>query len=253
MSSSSAQAHIQKELKDLYKNRVGGFSIVADDLMKWTIYFLGPPGSLYEGGCYKATLKFPQDYPYSPPTFVINSNFWHPNVYKNGEICISILHAPGVDEQNSIETASMRWTPIQSIEKVLISIISLISDPDSSDAGAPANVDALAEFRKDNATFVRRCKENARRSMSELPEGFELPIAEDAKPVQEIQRGPSFMAEEESNDYDFGFAAEDDAASKIAEIRAMGMGADKTDEELTALVEECNMDMERISNKLLGL
>ena len=61
------------------------------------------------------------------------------------------------------------------------------------------------------------------------------------------------MAEEESGDYDFGFGAEDDAASKIAEIRAMGMGADKTDEQLAALVEECNMDMERISNKLLGL
>ena len=252
----SAIAHIQKELRDLLKNGVGGFSIEADDLMKWVIYFLGPPGSLYEGGCYKAVMKFPQDYPYSPPKFSIVSTFWHPNVYhgddKHGEVCISILHPPGVDEQNSIETASMRWTPIQSIEKVLISIVSLLSDPDSLDAGAPANVDALVQFRKDKAGFIRRCKDNAAKSLSELPDGFVLPKAEDPKPVVELQRGPSFMAEEESNDYDFGMA-EDDVDSKIAEVRNMGLGMDKTDEELAILVESCNMDMERITNKLLNL
>lgn len=254
----SAQAHIQKELRDLLRHSVGGFTIEAEDLMKWTIYFLGPPDSLYEGGCYRATLKFPQDYPYSPPRFTINSSFWHPNVYygddKSGDVCISILHAPGVDEQNSIETASMRWTPIQSIEKVLISIVSLLSDPDSSDAGAPANVDALVQFRKDKAGFIRRCKENASRSLQELPKGFQLPKVEDAKPVMEAQRGPSFMMAEDSTDYDFGLAEEEDSVeSKISEIKNMGLGGGKTDEQLAALVSECNMDMERITNKLLGL
>jgi ubiquitin-conjugating enzyme E2 G2 len=46
------------------------------------------------------------------------SEMWHPNVYANGDVCISILHAPGADP-NLYETDSERWTPSQSVEKIL--------------------------------------------------------------------------------------------------------------------------------------
>ena len=42
-----------------------------------------------EGGMFKATMEFPQDYPNMPPTLKFDSEFWHPNVHEDGKVCIS--------------------------------------------------------------------------------------------------------------------------------------------------------------------
>ena len=59
-------------------------------------------------------------------------------VHKNGDVCISILHEPGEDKFG-YETASERWLPIHTVESILISVISMITDPNDE---SPANVDA---------------------------------------------------------------------------------------------------------------
>ena len=38
------------------------------DLFHWECWINGPSGTPFEGGCFCAHLKFPQDYPLSPPT-----------------------------------------------------------------------------------------------------------------------------------------------------------------------------------------
>lgn len=53
-------------------------------------------------------------------------------------MCISILHPPG-DDPNMYESSSERWSPAQSIEKILISIVSMLAEPNIE---SPANVDA---------------------------------------------------------------------------------------------------------------
>ena len=50
------------------------------------------------------------------------------SVYKDGKVCISILHAPGEDP-NQYESSSERWSPVQSIEKILLSVISMLAEP----------------------------------------------------------------------------------------------------------------------------
>ena len=50
-------------------------------------------------------------------------------VYPDGTVCISILHTPG-DDPTMYEQASERWSPVQSVEKVILSVISML-------AGAP--------------------------------------------------------------------------------------------------------------------
>jgi len=99
---------------------------------------------MYEGGYFKALMKFPFDYPYSPPSVKFLSKMWHPNVYENGEVCISILHPP-VDDPQSGELPSERWNPTQNVRTILLSIISLLNEPNTS---SPANVDASVSFRK---------------------------------------------------------------------------------------------------------
>ena len=47
-------------------------------------------------------------------------------VYPDGNVCISILHNPGEDPL-MYEQASERWSPVQSVEKVILSVISMLA------------------------------------------------------------------------------------------------------------------------------
>jgi len=144
--SASAIRALQMELKSLQSTPVEGFTVQSDDqnIFKWTVALFGPPGTLYAGGYFKATIKFPNNYPYAPPTLRFLSKVWHPNVYENGELCISILHPP-VEDPHSGELACERWNPTQSVRTVLLSVISLLNEPNTS---SPANVDASVMYRK---------------------------------------------------------------------------------------------------------
>ena len=64
----------------------------------------------------QAQIKFPPDYPYNPPSLRFMSKVWHPNVYENGDLCISILHPP-VDDPQSGELPSERWNPTQNVRQ----------------------------------------------------------------------------------------------------------------------------------------
>ena len=57
---------------------------------------------------------------------------------KNGDVCISILHEPGEDKWG-YEKPEERWLPIHTVETILISVISMLADPNDE---SPANVDA---------------------------------------------------------------------------------------------------------------
>ena len=82
-------------------------------------------------------MTFPKDYPLSPPVMKFTTEMYHPNsrifiiiltilVYPDGTVCISILHAPGNDP-NGYEHASERWSPVQSVEKILLSVVSMLA------------------------------------------------------------------------------------------------------------------------------
>jgi len=65
------------------------------NLFEWDVYIEGPKGTMFENGIFKLCIKFPDTYPMSPPELHFVSEFWHPNVYKDGKVCLSILHPPG--------------------------------------------------------------------------------------------------------------------------------------------------------------
>ena len=60
-------------------------------------------------------------------------------VYKDGKVCISILHEAKADEFNTQEKMSEKWRPILGPEAVLVSVLSMLSDPNFE---SPANIDA---------------------------------------------------------------------------------------------------------------
>lgn len=79
---------------------------------------------------------------------------FHPNIYKDGTVCISILHSPG-DDPNQYEDASERWSPIQSVEKILISVMSMLAEPNDESG---ANIDASKVWRDNRADYERRVR-----------------------------------------------------------------------------------------------
>ena len=60
------------------------------------------------------------------PFFTINVLSGLFPVYSDGRVCISILHAPG-DDPMGYESSAERWSPVQSVEKILLSVVSMLA------------------------------------------------------------------------------------------------------------------------------
>lgn len=114
---------------------------------------------------FKAVMEFPKDFPDMPPSMTFTTKMWHPNIYPDGRVCISILHPPGDDPHNQQETADLRWRPVLGVESILVSVISMLSDPNDS---SPANIDAAVQWRDANADFKKEVKRLVRRSQEEM-------------------------------------------------------------------------------------
>ncbi|PBK92614.1 ubiquitin-conjugating enzyme [Armillaria gallica] len=159
---------LRRQLNELTKHPVEGFSagLVDDDNMfEWEIMVIGPADTIYEGGFFKARLTFPPEYPLQPPKMRFVTPMWHPNIYPDGGVCISILHSPGED-QYGYEDAGERWMPVHTVETILVSVISLLSS-DTPNLDSPANVDAAKEVRTDPEGYRKKVRRLVRRSAEE--------------------------------------------------------------------------------------
>ncbi|CAN6804874.1 unnamed protein product [Brassica oleracea] len=120
-----ASKRILKELKDLHKDPPSSCSAgpVAEDMFHWQATIMGPSDSPYSGGVFLVTIHFPPDYPFKPPKVAFRTKVFHPNVNSNGSICLDILKE--------------QWSPALTISKVLLSICSLLTDPNPDDPLVP--------------------------------------------------------------------------------------------------------------------
>lgn len=184
---SEAAKRLITEYKELSSQTWTNIELINDNIFEWSVALIVlNPDSVYYGGYFKAKMTFPRRYPYAPPEFRFSRPLYHPNVYEDGRLCISILHTPGDDEVSG-EKASERWSPVQSAESVLLSILSLLDDAEVS---SPANVDAGVLLRKDPEAYKARVKRDTDASKQDIPEGFVMPKHEDA-----------FKSEKPADDY----------------------------------------------------
>ncbi|TXG62985.1 hypothetical protein EZV62_009979 [Acer yangbiense] len=96
---------------------------VAEDMFHWQATIMGPSDSPYAGGVFLVTIHFPPDYPFKPPKVAFRTKVFHPNINSNGSICLDILKE--------------QWSPALTISKVLLSICSLLTDPNPDDPLVP--------------------------------------------------------------------------------------------------------------------
>lgn len=120
-----ALKRINKELSDLARDPPAQCSAgpVGDDMFHWQATIMGPNDSPYQGGVFFLTIHFPTDYPFKPPKVAFTTRIYHPNINSNGSICLDILRS--------------QWSPALTISKVLLSICSLLCDPNPDDPLVP--------------------------------------------------------------------------------------------------------------------
>lgn len=143
-----ALKRINKELQDLGRDPPAQCSAgpVGDDLFHWQATIMGPPESPYQGGVFFLTIHFPTDYPFKPPKVAFTTRIYHPNINSNGSICLDILRS--------------QWSPALTISKVLLSICSLLCDPNPDDPLVP---EIARIFKSDRDKYTELAREWTRK------------------------------------------------------------------------------------------
>ncbi len=93
------------------------------------------------------------------------TKMFHPNIYPDGAVCISILHPPGTDKFNEQEKAEERWRPSLGAEEILLSVISMLNDPNCD---SPANIDAAVLLRNNPKEYKSRVQTLVYQSMEDF-------------------------------------------------------------------------------------
>ncbi|KAF2091500.1 ubiquitin-conjugating enzyme [Saccharata proteae CBS 121410] len=166
-SRAAAAGLLGRQLKAMQTDKdIPGIScgLVDDNVFEWEVMLMiSDECKFYGGGFFKARLSFPSEYPLLPPKMKFETPIFHPNIYENGNVCISILHPPG-DDKYGYESASERWSPVQTPESILLSVISMLSSPNDE---SPANVEAASLWRDDAKEFKKRVRKCVRDSLEE--------------------------------------------------------------------------------------
>jgi len=126
------QVDIKNVMGDDMKKQGIYYNYDEADITKGTAMILGPRDTPYEGGFYFFDVKFPNDYPFSPPAMTTLTQDgltrFNPNMYREGKVCLSLLNTWHVGE---------RWSGVQTLSSILLSIVSsvLIDKPLQNEPG----------------------------------------------------------------------------------------------------------------------
>lgn len=135
--SAQLEKRLRQELRNFQNNPPDGITAGLDDedLLSWTATMAGPDGSPYAGGIFFLQIECSLEYPQKPPRIRFMTKVYHPNVSsEDGLIYVDIL------ERN--------WCPALTIEKLLLSIQSLLTDPNAKDAAEPEIADEYINNRE---------------------------------------------------------------------------------------------------------
>jgi ubiquitin-conjugating enzyme E2 D/E len=139
-----ALRRLNKELADLIKDPPANCSAgpIGDDMFHWKATILGPNDTPYEGGVFYLELWFGAEYPFKAPKVSFTTKIYHPNVDSSGNICLDIL--------------KNNWSPAITSSKLLLSICSLLDEPNADD---PLVVDIANLYKKKRDKFNANARE----------------------------------------------------------------------------------------------
>tara|TARA_B100000795_G_C22771374_1_gene428037 strand:- start:1235 stop:1681 length:447 start_codon:yes stop_codon:yes gene_type:complete len=140
---------ISKELEEIIKDPPANCSagpIDTEDVFRWEATLVGPEATPYSGGIFKLIIDFPTNYPFKPPKVRFSTRIYHPNINASGGICLDIL------KEN--------WSPALTISKVLLSICSLLDEPNPDD---PLVMEIAEKYKNDRVMYDLMAREWTRK------------------------------------------------------------------------------------------
>ncbi|KAJ7578692.1 ubiquitin-conjugating enzyme/RWD-like protein [Mycena floridula] len=138
---------IHREIADLRKEDLGDITLTPfeDSLYFFKGTIPGPTGSVYEGGVFDIDMQLLHDYPFSAPKVMFKTRIYHMNISEKGGICIDIL--------------KNNWSPALSLYKVMLSLSSLLTDPNPQDPLVPTIANQYIKNRQLHDSTARRWTE----------------------------------------------------------------------------------------------
>jgi ubiquitin-conjugating enzyme E2 D len=143
---------LQRDLQEIRskppENISAGLHGDGKNILHWTATIIGPTKTPYEGGVFVLDIVFPADYPFKPPKVTFKTKIYHPNISfdeKSNEpstICLDILKEA--------------WAPSLTVSKVLLSLSSMLADPNIND---PLHPEAANLYRNDITRYKARARE----------------------------------------------------------------------------------------------
>jgi len=117
------QKRLLKDVVEIIKNPLTDNGIYykhnPENMMQGFALIIGPSDTLYNYGNYLFEFSFPNEYPFKPPKVIYRTNEnnvrFHPNLYRNGKVCLSLLNS----------WRGEQWTSCQTISTVLLNLVTL--------------------------------------------------------------------------------------------------------------------------------
>ena len=140
------QKRLLNDVVDIMKNPLDDNNIFyshdENDMLKGYALVIGPDDTLYSNGYYLFEFNFPKDYPYTPPKlkYLTNNGHtrFHPNLYRTGKVCLSILNT----------WRGEQWTSCQTIRSVLVTLVTLFHNKPL--LNEPGLTEQYKDFKKYN-------------------------------------------------------------------------------------------------------
>ncbi|ODV97843.1 hypothetical protein PACTADRAFT_23827, partial [Pachysolen tannophilus NRRL Y-2460] len=140
---------LSKEISKLFRSKPACLQDIilplegqSSNLYYLTIYIKGPEQTPYYNGFYKILIKFPENYPSSPPTARFQTKIFHPNInFTTGDVCVDLL--------------KKNWSPNRTIDDVLVTIRCLLIEPNPESS---LNDEAGKLLLEDYNEFVKTAK-----------------------------------------------------------------------------------------------
>jgi ubiquitin-conjugating enzyme E2 Z len=93
-----------------------------ENMLNGYVLIIPQGDSPYQHGYYFFTVEFPTNYPYSPPKmkYLTNNGHtrFHPNLYRNGKVCLSLLNTWRGD----------KWTSCNTLSSILLHLATLFTE-----------------------------------------------------------------------------------------------------------------------------
>ena len=138
----TAARRLWRDFKRLVEDPPDGISAapVGDNILLWNALICGTNETPVEDGTFKLTIQFNEEYPKEPPVVKFLSKMFHPNIVEeDGQVGLDIY-----------------WLPAFGISTILVSIQSLLRDPNL--IGLPANKLAGQLLRENKREYLKRVK-----------------------------------------------------------------------------------------------